>query len=416
MKFGAAVRVGVAALAVAVGLAACSSSSKNSTASSGAAGSSGSSGSNGAAIKIGLMDDLSGPIASTFSPVKAGVTAFVDYYNAHGGLYGHHLDLSVYDDASSPSQTLANARLAVANGDQVLVGQEYLLSSAVPYIQSQNVPFFGFGLTPNFFGADKLNFFSFVGNLITAATNTLYKYVIQEQHYTNISLVSDSAPANAETMPALKQIVLSMGATVPYTNYAVDDTNSASLLALAEKLKSTDTQFVYTNFLGYAAAQLQADLTQIGSKIVVATGIIGFDQQVPKQFGSAANGLEATLFSASWVNPDVPGVQTYESAMSQYQPAQEYNQQALYGWDAMVNLGGVLQILGSKPPTRANIVTAGNTLTGFTGNGILQPVNFPAFHTEPALCDVIGQLQGGTWKSLTGTSTNPFYCGEQFTG
>jgi branched-chain amino acid transport system substrate-binding protein len=362
------------------------------------------------------MVNLSGQLASTFAPVKGGVTAFVDYYNAHGGLEGHHLDLQVYDDASSPSQTLANARLAVSNGDQVLVGQEYLLSSAVPYIQAQNVPFFGFGLTPNFFGADKKNFFSFTGNFITAATDTVYRFLIQNQHLTNIALVSDSQPANAETLPALKPIVLSLGGKVPYYNAAVDDTNSASLLALAEKLKSTDTQFVWTDFVGYAPAQLQADLAQIGSKILVGTGIIGFDPQVPKQFGSAANGLEAVLFSASWINPQVPGVQTYLSAMNQYAPSLTENQQALYGWDAMLNLQGALQALGSKPPTRTNILTAGNTLQNFTAGGMLSPVSFPQFHTVPTPCEVFGQLQNGQWTRISGTPTAPTFCGKQYTG
>ena len=408
-------------MAVAILAAACSSSTKSSSGSNGTTGSTGSAGSSapaatGAPIKIGALIDESGELASTFAPQKAGYEAFVDWYNAHGGLDGHHLSLQVYDDASSPSQTLANARLAVSNGDQVLAGAEYNLSSAVPYLTAQNVPFFGFGLTTNFFGTNRQNFFSFVGDLITAAANQPIKFWINTQHFTNISEVSDSQPANAESLPALKKIVLSLGGQVPYYNSAVDDTNSASLLALAEKLKSTNTQLVYTNFIGYAAAQLQADLSQIGSKIIVGTGIIGFDPQVPKQFGSAANGLESQLYSASWVNPNVPGVQTYLAAMAKYQPSQEYNQQALYGWDSMVNLGGALQALGSKPPTRANIVAAGNSVANFTGDGILQPLSFPAFHTNPPLCIVEGKLESGKWVSISGTSANPFTCGEKFTG
>lgn len=417
-KFGFTLLLGGAALAMVV--AGCSSSAKPSSATSGGStggtASTGGGAPTGAPIKVGLLDDISGALATTFAPVKSGVQAYVDYYNAHGGVYGHRIDLTVYDDASSPTQVLANARLAVSNGEQVLVGQEYLLSSAVPYIESQHIPFFGFGLVPQFFGPNATNFFSFVGNLITGASNALYKYAINNLHYSEISLVSDTAPANAETMPALKTMVLELGAKVPYTNYGVDDTSSASLLALAQKLKSTPTQFVYTNFLGYAPAQLQADLHQIGSPIVVGTGIIGFDPQVAKQFGPAANNLVSILFSGSWATPQVPGVQTYLNAMQQYEPKDEYNQQALYGWDAMLTLGGAIQALGTKSPTSANIVTAANGLHDFTADGMLQPVSFPAFHTEPALCLDLGQLQAGTWKSLSGTPTNPFFCGDKFTG
>lgn len=107
-------------------------------------------GAESATIKIAYLGDQSGALATTFGPELSGVHAFVDYYNAHGGLSGHRLVLSVYDDQSSSSAVLSNARLAVEQGADVIVTQDPYFDSAASYLQATGIPVFGAGITAGF--------------------------------------------------------------------------------------------------------------------------------------------------------------------------------------------------------------------------------------------------------------------------
>jgi branched-chain amino acid transport system substrate-binding protein len=397
-----------ATLALAGALAAGCASSGGS---SGSGSSGGSSGSASAPIKIAYLGPQSGSLATTFGGGVIGVQTFVKYYNAHGGLDGHQLDLQVYDDASNPSTVLSNARLAVQNGAQAIISADVYFDSAATYLKAQNIPVFGAGITPGFYGADKDMFFSQEGNWIGFESDAQIKYLVSKGNK-NIAVVSDPNPGNAVAAHAISKGVPIGGGKLLYTNYAVDDTSSAALLSLAQRLASMKAQAVYTNFYGTAAPQLQADLAQVNSKAVVVAGSIGVSPAIPQQFGKTINGLLSEVFSATWYNPSIQGVATFTSAMKKYSPANVQNAEALSGWANALMLAGAIDKLGKSDPTPANIIKAGNTMAGYTGQGMFPPVTFPAMHTKLNPCFSIAQVVGGKWSIVTGDQANPFVCGD----
>jgi branched-chain amino acid transport system substrate-binding protein len=408
----------VAAPAVALGLAtvlaaACASSGSSSTASSGgsASGSGGSAAGSGAPIKIAYLGPQSGSLASTFAGGATGAQTFVQYYNAHGGLDGHQLQLKVYDDASNASTVLANARLAVESGAQAIISADVYFSSAVPYLQQQKIPVFGAGIVASFYGPNATNFFSQEGNWIGFESDAQSKYLVSKG-LKKIAVVSDANPGNSVAATAVAKGVTQAGGTLAYTNYTVDDTSSAALLSLAQRLSSLGVQGVYTNFYGTAAPQLQADLAQVGSKAVAIAGSIGVDPGIPQQFGTTINGLLSEVFSATWYNPAIPAIKTFTAAMKQYSPSNVQNAEALSGWANMVMFQGAIDQLGSNQPTAANIVAAGNKISNYTGDGLFPPVSFPAMHTQLNPCFSLAQIVSGQWKIVTGDSSNPFTCGD----
>lgn len=66
-------------------------------------------------IKVGFLGDISGPTASTQSPVRDGVQAYVDYINEQGGVLGRELTLVTHDDAYVVDQTLLGYRSLVSD-------------------------------------------------------------------------------------------------------------------------------------------------------------------------------------------------------------------------------------------------------------------------------------------------------------
>lgn len=413
------------AAAVVTMAAGCGSSSKTNTAapttaaaapsgsgsSQTTAGSSGTGAPTGATIKLAYLGDQSGSLASTFGGGVIGAQTYVSYYNAHGGLYGHKLTLKVYDDQSSPSAVLSNARLAVQEGAQAIISADVYFDTAANYLKQQGIPVFGSGITPGFYGADKTMFFSQEGNWIGFESDAQSKYVISKG-LTKIAVVSDANPGNSVAAHAVSKGVTVAGGKLLYTNYTVDDTSSAALLALAQRLSSAGAQVVYTNFYGTAAPQLQADLNQVNSKALVIAGSIGVSPAIPQQFGSSINGLLSEVFSATWYNPNIPAMQTYTAAMKQFSPSNAQNAEALAGWANMLMFAGAVQQLGSADPTSANITAAGNKISGYTGDGMFPPVTFPDMHTKLNPCFSLAQIVGGQWKIVTGNDANPFVCGD----
>jgi branched-chain amino acid transport system substrate-binding protein len=366
--------------------------------------------SDGSTIKIGYLGPQSGVLQSTFAPQLEGVQAYVKYWNDKGGLNGHKLDLSVYDTQSNSSAVLASARKAVGDGVQALISNDVYFDTAAPYLAEQKIPVFGFGISLGFYGPDKQTFFSPMGNWIAFQSDVGMKYLVDQGHK-KIAVLSDPNPGNAVAAHAIANAVPKVGGELIYENYGVDDTNSAALLAVAQAAKDKGAEAVYTNFYGPAPAQLQANLNQINANAIVLNGSLGFSPDIPKQFGSAIEGLTSEVFTATWLSPSIPGVKNYMDAMTKYAPASLQNNSALVGWATMLLFGGAIDKVAGNAPTRENIAAAANTLKGFDGEGLMQPVTFPDMHESMAPCMGFGQVKGGEWKLTAGTDTNPFLCG-----
>lgn len=397
-------------------LAGCSSSGKSSTATTAVGGSSttaaaGSTGptsqATGSALKIAVLNESTGEFGAQFGPLVPGVQAWASWENSHGGLDGHKVDLSIYNNASSPSQVVANAHLAVSQGAVAIIQSDPLFDSGGPYLQSVGVPVYAFGITPGFFGTDKTNFFSYAGNPINGKATASTKFLVSKGK-TKFALLSDPSPADSAGIRSAVPLVGASGGKVVYTNYNVDPTNTASLLSVAQAVKSSGAQVV-NSAAGGTEAQFQADLAQVGGgKIWVANGS-NYEQNLPKQFGSALDNYTFYFFTAPFTVP-TPGMKDYLAAMAQSAPKYEYNFQALVGWASATLLAGGVDALHGAAVTRQSLAAATNSLQNYTGNGILAPVSFPLFHTAAPSCLAFVQVQNQQWVSISGTPQDPFYC------
>jgi len=103
-------------LLVALGAAACGSSTPNS-------GGDGGSQASNAAYQVGFDSSLSGPYAANGVGQREGFMAYVDYVNKHGGVDGHPVDVTALDDAGDISTGTANETQLIAEHDvSVTVG------------------------------------------------------------------------------------------------------------------------------------------------------------------------------------------------------------------------------------------------------------------------------------------------------
>jgi ABC-type branched-subunit amino acid transport system substrate-binding protein len=95
---------GATAATVGLVVAGCGSSSSSSGSSSG--GGATAPGVTATSITFGTHQPLTGPAAPGYSEIAPASQAFFDYVNAHGGVYGRKIHLSIKDDAYNPANTV----------------------------------------------------------------------------------------------------------------------------------------------------------------------------------------------------------------------------------------------------------------------------------------------------------------------
>src|SRR5260370_14016469 len=132
--------------AAALGVAACSSSSSSSASSassSNAALTASAPGITATTITIGSHQPLTGPVADPYGQIAPASTAYFNYVNAHGGVYGRKIVYKYLDDAYNPTTTasvvpervLQDSVYAVFNG----LGTPTHLA-AISFLNSQKDP------------------------------------------------------------------------------------------------------------------------------------------------------------------------------------------------------------------------------------------------------------------------------------
>jgi branched-chain amino acid transport system substrate-binding protein len=141
LRWQAAAIMTVAALAV----AACSSSSSSpsTTSSSTAALTASAPGITATTITIGSHQPLTGPAAPGYSEIAPASTAYFDYVNAHGGVYGRKIIYKYLNDAYDPTTTASVVRQLILQDNVYAIfnglGTPTHLA-AVSFINAEKVP------------------------------------------------------------------------------------------------------------------------------------------------------------------------------------------------------------------------------------------------------------------------------------
>ncbi len=113
LRWQATALITVTALAVAACSSSSSSSSSTTTSSSSAALMASAPGITATTITIGSHQPLTGPAAPGYSEIAPASTAYFDYVNAHGGVYGRKIIYKYLNDAYDPTTTASVVRQLV---------------------------------------------------------------------------------------------------------------------------------------------------------------------------------------------------------------------------------------------------------------------------------------------------------------
>jgi ABC-type branched-subunit amino acid transport system substrate-binding protein len=397
-------RGGVAlTLTLAVGLAACSSSSKssssnttsapsNSTGSSnsvGSASSTGSSAASGSPIKVMMIGTISSEAFSFPETVNA-AQALANQTNAAGGINGHKIEISTCNDQIDPVVAASCGRKAVADKvSAVLAVETDYQPQVIQAIAPAHMAYIGnnagnpLDLTAsNSFdlGAGSYGVFASMGTAL-----------VKDEGCTKVSVVDLNIPATEISGRNIKASVETAGGSV--TNIASIPATLPSYSSIVSTAIGDGAQCIATVLGPSQILALIAAIHSSSKPNMLLGATSGLFTQ--KEFDQVKNEIGGDVFTTftyalptSQVYGPVPSnLQPFISAMQQYEPTAPIDLASLQGWDDMT-----MFIAAAKQATSydaPSILAAMGTVKGLTLAGFPDIQDFTTPNPNPQMSRVV---------------------------
>jgi branched-chain amino acid transport system substrate-binding protein len=283
--------VGTGAVAVALLLAACGSSSGGTK--TGASGKSSFSPIPAGPIKVGGIFPLSGPLAPFGESEMKGEKAVIDAANAAGGVDGHQLQFVSANDQFSPSIAATDAQKMISEGVKVLFspGTETEAPADVPVFMKAKVPVIFYNPGDTWADAAKWPYYFDTGYTNKEIADGMAK-AAKKVGITKVGLASDNSGFGLESASDISASVKALGlpvvSTVSYSQTAV------ALNTQMQQLKNAGADgLVITGGAGFATAISALKSLHWSPKIVSYTSIY----HLPDLAGLTGSSLAANAYS-----------------------------------------------------------------------------------------------------------------------
>jgi branched-chain amino acid transport system substrate-binding protein len=381
---------------VAVAAAGCGSSKPKVSASTPTT--SGSGGSGGAALKasapgitpsditIGLINDSTGPAASTFTDGVAAAQARVAMQNAQGGVDGRQLKLVVEDTQSNPTtvQTAAQELVQVKHVFGV-VSDSALMFGGSTYLTKAGVPVTGDTFDGPEWG-NSPNMFSYGPPTYTVYGGTSYSYNDVSKLLKMLGVKKPAVLAFASPSAALsaKQLVADdtqLGMKNCYLNTSVPF-GAVDFTAIVLQIKSSGCDAAIGTFTASSNVALGSALQNAGLNNVKQVYYTSYAQSTLDSPAATAalQGTYSEGLVAAGHTSTATAVQNFYTELAKYDPSYKPGSIPDLGvtnsWDGVDTMIAGLKLAGPNP-TRATFISDLRTDTGYTIGGLsATPVSF----------------------------------------
>ena len=411
-------RGGVAlTLTLAVGLAACSSSSKSSSSSNSTASPSNSTGSSsnsvgsssgGSPIKVMMIGTIASEAFSFPETVNA-AQALADQTNAAGGINGHKIQILTCNDQIDPVVAAACGRKAVADKvSAVLAIETDYQPQVIQAIAPAHMAYIGnnagnpLDLTAsNSFdlGAGSYGVFASMGTAL-----------VKDEGCKKVSVVDLNIPATEISGRNIKASVQTAGGSV--TNIASIPATLPSYSSIVSTAIGDGAQCIAT-VLG--PSQILALIAAIHSSskpnmlLGATSGLFTqkeFDQVKGEIGGDVFTTFTYALPTAQVSGPVPSNMQPFLSGMQKYEPSAAVDASSLQGWDDMTMFIAAAQ--NAKSYDAPSILAAMGTVKNLTLPGFPDTQDFSTPNPNPQMSRVVDpnvlvyKLQNGLFQLLPG--------------
>jgi ABC-type branched-subunit amino acid transport system substrate-binding protein len=358
-------------------------------------------------VLLGNVSTLSGPVPGLFQGAVVGAQAIVAYQNSVGGLFGRKFKLDFRDDQFDTGQNRTATTELTSKVFAMLGSFSLYDDAAAATVAKSGMPDVTYSLTsrrdaPNNFSVEPAK----TGGAPLGPFNYFGRKFPAEK--TAVGSVHPDIPSANQSQDAYKAAASSVGWKFVYDRpiSATETDFTADIV----RMKGSGVKMVYLGAVDdKTAARLLKAMAQQGMKVPVVTNAIGYDADIPKLAGAAAEGVYTWQPYSMYAGEDnIAEVKLMNSWIQRVKPGWVPDTYTVFAWSSGRLLFEAMQKAGAKAK-RADVIAALKGITKFDAGGMLAPAN-PAGKGAPT-CGIVTQIKGGKYQRVD--SPPPGYrCGD----
>jgi ABC-type branched-subunit amino acid transport system substrate-binding protein len=369
-------------------------------------------------IIVGGVASLTGPIPADFAPIFHGVNAYLDMVNAEGGVDGRKIEFRFpLDDGSSPSQDTDQVRTLVEQ-DHVfaVVGVGTPSFAGASYLAANNVPTFGYTVSTDW--ADRPSLFGSEGSFIDfTRPGPEPTYLAERLHAKKVGILAYNVGGSGQGCEGVAYEMQRFHVPVVYEDLSIQ-APPVDLTTDVNRMRALGVDLVASCMDLSGNILLSRTMHQDGMGSVAQYWLSGYDEAAIARYSSLMQGVYFLIghvpFESAKLTPrKYAGMDLYLNELAKYFPNELPGEASLAGWiDADLFVTGLR--LAGRDLTRTKLVDALNSLTGFTADGIVSPIDWRYEHRKdgPVDCNVYVRAVGGSFVPLFGSARTVFTCFE----
>jgi ABC-type branched-subunit amino acid transport system substrate-binding protein len=366
-------------------------------------------------IRVGGVASVTNPLGGNYGGGFDGVRAYFDMVNSEGGIYGRQLALvSERDDNLANNRSEVQGLLSQDNVFAVMPVASLLFTGADLLVQD-GVPTFGWTINPEWQGSTgdpRANLFGQAGSyLCFGCSNPVLPWLAQELGATKIGVLAYAVPQSADCASGVRASFDEYGPMTDSEVAFIDQSLTygvADLSVQVSKMKDEGVDLVTTcmdtNGVVTLAREIRKQRLDAVQDLPNA-----YDHDFVEEFGDLFEGSYVRTDFVQWELDDRPeGLERYLEWTDRagLQPSEN----SLVGW-----LNADLFVTGLEEAgpdfDRQKVIDAINQMTDYTGDGLLEGVDWTKEHTEPGPpCQFLSEIQDSEFVPVYSEPGKPFVC------
>lgn len=369
-----------------------------------------------ASVTVGNVSGMTGTVGNLFPQGPESVQALFSAINAHGGICGRKLVLSVEDDGQDSSHHAADIADLAPKVLAFVGSTSDADNGGVSTMAQAGTPDIGFAINPQRCQGSSVYFSSsgcseYEQNGRPYGWNTLENGLVQ-YHLApkKLALLAYNVPVSSYGAGIYGYgFQHYAGSSICFTDESISPaTASLDQDVLEMKARGCDGIFSLMDVTGNAKLLQAMSQQDYHPGFVASTGAAYSQDLIDLAGGSAANGFE--LYT--WFYPldsSNAMMKMYQSQMATYEPGKTPNFFGVLAWaDAQMFVYSLIH--AGRNPTRASLSAQLNALSDWDTGGLMSPTT-PKLRETPGKCMVELVVKDGQWTRKWPSSD--LYCNGQ---
>ncbi len=342
-------------------------------------------------IKIGGIFDITGPTSAVGKDYAAGAVAAEKYLNDKGGIDGDMLKLIPNDYAYKIPEAV-NLYKKYKTVDRVFVIQGWGTgdtNALRPLITRDRIVYFSASYDGNLTDPKKTPYNFFIGTSYSTAIRLALIFA-KEQGAKKVVFIYPDHPYGKNPIPAGKDYAKVLGLKVgPDEIVGLRAIDATSQLL---HMKKFNPDFAWIGGTTPSTAVILKDAAKLGLKTKFVINCWGYDENLPKLAGKAAEGRAFGMLPVAPFGADVPGMKEVVASAG----GKKYTLHYVKAWVSMLVMAeGLKRAKKAGKLNGPGLKAALETLRDYKVGGLCAPITYTPTDHRPNTSMAIGGVKDG---------------------